>query len=272
MPSPFPGMDPYLEGEEWSDFHGRFNFAMSDQLNERVGEDYFVRAERRVYVDEGGDERLAAVPDNVVFEARGSGGFGGSGGGGGVAVAAPAAGAVLCTIPAPAPRIERRETYLVVRRNPGRDVVTIIETLSPANKRGGEGRRQFLAKRDETLAGPAHWIEIDLLRGGEPLPLGGAVPPHAYRAVVSRAYDRPRCEVYPWTLADPLPTVPVPLKREDGQVPLDLQAVFETIFERTRYDRAFDYAAQPERPFTPAEAEFARTLSGVLTADGAPPP
>ena len=266
MPSPFPGMDPYLEGEEWSDFHGRFNFAMSDQLNERVGEDYFVRAERRVYVDEGGDERLAAVPDNVVFEARGAGGFAG-----GVAVAAPVAEAVPCTIPVPTPRIERRETYLVVRRNPGRKVVTIIETLSPANKRGGEGRRQFLAKRDETLAGPAHWVEIDLLRGGDPLPLGGTIPPHTYRAVVSRAYDRPRCELYPWTLADPLPTIPTPLKREDGQVPLDLQSVFETIFRRTRYDRALAYERQPEHPFTPAQAAFARTLPGVLTAEADAP-
>ena len=260
MPSPFPGMDPYLEGEEWSDFHGRFNFAMSDQLNERVSEDYFVRAERRVYVDEDGDEFLAAVPDNVVFEASAFGG------GGGVAVAEPVAKAVVGTIPRPAPVIERRETYLVVRRNPGREVVTVIETLSPSNKRPGEGRRRFLHKREEVLEGAAHWVEIDLLRGGEPTPLGGSIPPHTYRAIVSRAANRPRCEVFPWTLADPLPTIPVPLKPEDGHVALDMQQVFETIFGRTRYDRAFDYAGeQPDVPFTPAELAFARSLPGVLT-------
>lgn len=32
MPSPFPGMDPYLEGEEWVDVYQRFATAISDHL------------------------------------------------------------------------------------------------------------------------------------------------------------------------------------------------------------------------------------------------
>ena len=272
MPSPFPGMDPYLEGEEWSDFHLRFNIQMSDQLNERVSEDYFVRAERRVYIDEEGDETLASVPDNVVFSVRtdrAAGYASGNAGGGGLAALAVTE-PIAASIPRPSPAVKRRETYLVVRRHPGREVVTVIETLSPSNKRRGTGRRQFLAKREETLDGPAHWVEIDLLRGGEPMPLSGTIPPHTYKAVVSRAYDRPRCEVFPWTLADPLPVLPIPLKREDGQVPLDLQSVFKTIYARTRYDAGFDYQDQPhDVPFTPAELAYVNTLDGVRVAHSA---
>jgi hypothetical protein len=32
MPSPFPGMDPYLEGYLWSDVHHRLATQISDQL------------------------------------------------------------------------------------------------------------------------------------------------------------------------------------------------------------------------------------------------
>ena len=168
-------------------------------------------------------------------------------------------------IPEPDPALERRETYLVIREMPGREVVTVIETLSPTNKRRGEGRRQFLSKREEVLESDAHWVEIDLLRGGERTPLGGTLPPHTYRAVVSRVAERPRCAIFPWTLADRLPTIPIPLKPEDGHVALELQTVFETIYRRARYHREFDHAGRrPRVPFTPAEAAYARTLPGVL--------
>ena len=255
---PFPGMDPYLEGEGWGDFHGRFNFAMSDFLNDRVGDGYLVRAERRVYEED--EPGTAAVPDNLVFEVPS--GFGG----GGVATATATAAPVVGTIPKPDPGRLRRETYLVVREMPAREIVTVIETLSPANRRRGEGRRRFLEKREEVLESDAHWVEIDLLRGGEPTPLGGTLPPHTYRAVVSRVSDRPRCDIFPWTLAEPLPTIPVPLKPADGHVSLEMQSIFDTIYDRARYHREFDHAARgPVVPFTPAEERFARTLPGVLT-------
>ena len=274
MPSPFPGMDPYLEGEEWTDFHGRFNIAMSAALSRPLRPKYAVRAERRVYLDDGGGEDgtgggVPRTPDYLLFRDFGAH-PGGSAGGGGTAVAAPLLHApVVGTLPQP---VRRRETYLVIRTVPGRELVTVIETLSPANKRrGSRGRRQYLRKREEILAGSVHLVEIDLLRGGEPMPtqFAGEEPP--CRVIVSRAGDRPQCGVFPVPLPATLPTVPVPLLPEDGHVPLNLQAVFERTFDEIGYEFQIDYTREPTPPFGADEAAFARTLPGVLTADGDAP-
>ena len=262
MPSPFPGMDPYLEGEEWTDFHTTFNTVMRELLNELLDPHYTVRVEKRVYLELEDDARAQQVSDNLLFKHLNTPGR--FSGGGAATLERPIAEAVPATVPV---EVERRETFLTVRNLPGRKVVAVIETLSPSNKRPGRrGREVYLRKRQEILNGPAHLLEIDLLRGGERPPLGGNVPQSTYRAVISRAERRPRCDVFPCDLAEPLPTLPVPLSVEDGPAPLELQKAFRMVYERARYDRTLDYAAPPEVPFSPAEATFARTLPGVLTS------
>jgi hypothetical protein len=43
MPSPFPGMNPYLEKEDaWSDFHNRFIIAAAEAIGPQVKPAYFV--------------------------------------------------------------------------------------------------------------------------------------------------------------------------------------------------------------------------------------
>ena len=69
---------------------------------------------------------------------------------------------------------EVQERYLEVREVGSGQVVTVIEVLSPKNKRTGEGRQAYLSKRQRILASQTHLIEIDLLRGGESLPMVGA--------------------------------------------------------------------------------------------------
>ena len=49
MPSPFPGMDPFLESQEWEDFHTTFNTILRERLGPSLEPDYLVRVERRVY-------------------------------------------------------------------------------------------------------------------------------------------------------------------------------------------------------------------------------
>ena len=66
-----------------------------------------------------------------------------------------------------------RVRYLEVRDREGREVVTVIELLSPSNKRAGDDRESYLAKRRELLRSPAHLVEIDLLRGWTPMPQEG---------------------------------------------------------------------------------------------------
>jgi hypothetical protein len=111
-----------------------------------------------------------------------------------------------------APR-ERRETCLVIHEVPTMEIVTVIETLSPANKRASsDGREQYLAKRQEILQSRTNLVELDLLRGGKRLPAVG-MPSGDYFALVSRGHRRPRTDVFHWTLRQPLPTIPIPLKQ-----------------------------------------------------------
>jgi hypothetical protein len=237
MPSPFPGMDPFIEDQEWEDFHSTFNTVMRERLGPEVRPRYAVRVERRVYVEhhlEAGDQvRWADV--SILW----------SGSDAPIATANQGATAssvapIECLLPSPQ---ERRETYLVIREVPSMEIVTVIETLSPANKRASsDGREQYLAKREEILQSRTNLVEIDLLRGGKRLPVIGR-PQGDYFAIVSRGYRRPRADVFPWTLRQPLPTIAIPLKKGEPEVLLDLQAVFTTVCERADYQLSIDYDA-----------------------------
>ncbi|MBV8077286.1 MAG: DUF4058 family protein, partial [Planctomycetaceae bacterium] len=48
MPSPFPGMDPYLEAPYiWPDFHDRLASEISGHLNQTLPNPYYARLEMR---------------------------------------------------------------------------------------------------------------------------------------------------------------------------------------------------------------------------------
>ncbi len=163
---------------------------------------------------------------------------------------------VECVLPMPE---ERREAYLVIRSRESHEVVTILEILSPANKRPhSDGHREYLAKRESVLQSQTHLIELDLLRGGQRLPTVGPLPEGDYFAVVSRAQRRPRAEVYAWPLRHTLPSIPVPLTSGDDDVSLDLQAIFSTVFDRARYDLSINYEAALTPALAEADAKWAR--------------
>jgi hypothetical protein len=121
-------------------------------------------------------------------------------------------------------------------------------------------------KRDAILESRTHRVELDLLRGGARLPLAGPVPAGDHFAIVSREQRRPRVDVYAWTLRQPLPTIPIPLKPQDGEVLLNLQQALTAVYDRVRYDHSIDYAAAVEPPLSPDDAIWARQ---VLDAAGA---
>jgi len=160
---------------------------------------------------------------------------------------------------------ERRETYLVIREVPSMEIVTVIETLSPANKRASsDGREQYLAKREEILQSRTNLVELDLLRGGKRLPVIG-MPPGDYFAIVSRGYRRPRADVFHWTLRQSLPTISIPLKKDEPEVPLDLQSVFTTVYDRARYQLSLNYSAKTSVPLNESDAKWMRELPIATT-------
>jgi hypothetical protein len=250
-------MDPQLENQEWQDFHTRFNLAISDALAPRVEPRYVVRVERRVYVEHTlpADDELRWADVAILrsdSEPAGASAWGAE------FASATAIAPVECELPMSE---ERHETFLVIRERESMEVVTVLETLSPANKRlGTSGRQQYLSKRESVLESRSHLIELDLLRGGARLPVVGRLPPGDFYAIVSRSGRRPKAEVYAWTLRHPLPGISVPLKQGDADVTLDLQAVFTTVYDRARYRLSLNYHRPLDPPLTEVQSAWARQL------------
>jgi hypothetical protein len=153
----------------------------------------------------------------------------------------------LLTLPAIDP-VE--EIYLVIRSREKDDVVTVIELLSPTNKLSRDGRTEYLNKRNAVLHSEANLVEIDLLRGGKRLPTVEPLPAGDYFAFVTRVERRPKVEVYSWPLERRLPKIPIPLAEGDPDVMLDLQAVFDTTYDRAGYDYALKYSKPVEPPLS----------------------
>ena len=157
----------------------------------------------------------------------------------------------------------RKEARLAIYDHETDDIVTVIELLSPSNKRRhGDGRREYLAKRQEFFEKTFNLVELDLLRSGARLPMAGPLPPGDFYAIVSRANRRPRCEVYPWTLRDKLPAIPIPLKHGDADAVVPLQEVFDTVYQRARYDLSVKYDSPLDPPLSDVELQWVKQLTG----------
>jgi Protein of unknown function (DUF4058) len=146
-----------------------------------------------------------------------------------------------------------------IRDTANRQLVTAIEVLSPTNKRG-DGREEYLAKRRRMLLSTAHLLEIDLLRQGQRVPMQNPLPRAAYFIFLSRVERRPITEIWPISLTEPLPVVPVPLLPGDKDEVLDLQQTFATTYDLVGYDLALDYTQPPEILLPPEDAAWAETL------------
>ena len=129
---------------------------------------------------------------------------------------------------------EVRITWVEIRALPELELVTAIEVLSPISK-SWQGRQAYLDKRDELHASRVNLVEIDLLFGGAPLPMKERIEPGAYYAIVARGARLPVAEVYRWTVRDPLPRLPIPLREPDPDVLIDLAALVRRVYELGRY-------------------------------------
>jgi hypothetical protein len=234
-------MDPFIESQLRQDFHTTFITVLRELLMPQVRARYVVEVQQYVYLarDDEEPDRLIA-PDLAVLEGRSDLSVPAES----VATAATLA-PVIHTVPVPR-RYEQK--FLSIRNRQSRNVVTVIELLSPWNKTPGEGRTEYLVKRSNILYTPANLVEIDLLRGGQRLATREPLAPADYYAFVFCTGRMPQVDVYGWTLHDRLPAVPVPLAGDDPDVLLDLQAAFTTTYDRAGYDYALDYGLPVEPP------------------------
>ena len=234
-------MNPYLEQDDaWHDFHERFIPFVATLLGGQLRPRYIVKIDEHIFVHELPAESRRWVGRADVSVARGSEQT--------VGQQAAATGTGLLEAPARVrlPAVDReRLSYVEIRDRRDRELVTVVELLSPANKDPGPDREQCLAKRMEILSGPVHLVEIDLLRGGPPLPAANR-PDCSYSVLVSRVERRLDADFWPISLRDRLPEIPIPVRAPDHDARLDLQAVLDRIFDDAGYaDYIYDGTPRP---------------------------
>jgi len=148
-----------------------------------------------------------------------------------------------------------RQRYLEIRDRRNRELVAVVELLSPVNKKSGPYRAQYLTKRSEILASPAHLVEIDLLRDGRAMP-DQERPSSTYGVMVSRVEERPAADFWPIGLRQPLPTIPVPLRQANSYASLELQVLLHQVYDRGTYAEEI-YEQEAEPPLDPADLDWA---------------
>lgn len=266
MPSPFPGMDPYLEDPLlWPSVHHLMITHIGATLNRALPSGYVAAFGERVYV---------AGPDRDIFPdvfVKGPT----------VPGAAPSSRQAAIGMLGDPPWVvavasdEVVEGFVEIRAlDQDRPVVTTIEVLSPRNKTlGSEGRQLYRQKQREILASPTHLLEIDLLRSGQhtvaaPREALLGRSPYDYLVSLSRGDQRYECEVWGIPMRLPLPRVRVPLSGPDPDVVLDLQAVFRGVYEDGAFERVLDYRQPPKVPLGKSESAWAIELLRITGGSG----
>ncbi len=259
--SPFPGMDPYLEGDLWQEFHDTLANQIRAQLLPLLPPRYVALLEKRYVIEDPGID-LVVVPGHriiypdvhVVHTVRETA----------IAVESDVEIASRVRLVSHVAE-ELPQLSIEIRDIANRRLVTVIEILSPANKHG-RGLAEYLERRYDLLKTATHLLEIDLLRGGERLPLyGGELPSAAYYLYLSRFNQRPYTDVWPVQLRERLPAIPVPLLPPDADVTLNLQAAVNACFMLVGYQRLLDYTqAPPPPPLAPEELVWVRDVVSAI--------
>lgn len=226
--------DPRIEtGGLWPGFHAQFLVALSEHLNQALGEHYLSLIEERVYVSWEAPPPFVYQPDVSVVRSEVPRQAGVT-----TATTVEAAHPVLGTIPLPE---QVRERFVSVKTLAG-ELVTVVELLSPNNKRPShEGQRAYLTKREELLWARLNLVEIDLLIQGERMPLASPWPPGDRFVLVARGTRLGGAEIYPISGNAPLPAIRFPLKTPDPDAVLDLQHILAVAWKRGNYPRLLQH-------------------------------
>jgi len=232
MAGPFLGMDPYLEFQgSWLDFHNRLVSEICNVLGLALPGSYVARVDERIEVVTSGAEPSGLYRPDVLIgrydqDVASPQGISRSN----AALLEPELAEVIDRDPE-----ELRITWVEVRALPDLELVTSIEVLLPVNK-AWQGRKDYLAKRDQLHEARVNLVEIDLLLGGAPLPMKQRIQPGGYYAIVARGPRLPVAELYRWSVRDRLPSLPIPLREPDPDVIIDLAALVDRVYTLGRYD------------------------------------
>ena len=243
MPSPFPGMDPYLEGYLCPDVHSALAHKIRQQLAPQIQPKYVARLEISVIEDYSPEAEIGIMyPDVEVIKVsarshappQAPGGMGG----------AEAVSSITAPLTIPLPQV--RLTTVALRDVAQNILVTSIEILSPINKRE-PNLSHYRQKRERLREAHVHLLEIDLLRRGTRAWMHPRLPQVSYLVLLTRAQAN-AVEVWPIALKAPLPILPVPLRSPDPDVILDLSAALKAVYDEAFYQLSIDYTQDPPPP------------------------
>jgi hypothetical protein len=246
-------MDPYLEGPEWHSFHIEFSSAITRDLIPRLRPKYYARtmpyfvtgsssqdimiSQREIYPDVGVTLKETATTWDITRTAI-----------------APTPIQLQTAVSTQIPHV-----VVEIFVKASGELVTVIEILSPANKRG-KGYDEYLEKRNRLLKSNIHLIEIDWLRQGQRIPMIDPLPDVPYFIFLSRVQTRPIIDVWPIQFNSKLPTIPIPLLPEGEDILSDLQALFTAVYDALDYSTLLDYSKPPPIPLEAETAVWAANL------------
>ncbi len=206
MPSPFPGMDPYLENEDhWSTFQPLLVHAVHQLLQPGLLDRYRARVGERQYTSE--QILFTSISREEHEESF-------------IEVRQRSDGRLITLIEAVSPAnkttAEGRKVYCERRDEAKRMSVNLVEI-------------------DLILQG------TPLIEYAQ-----DSVPTWDYAVVVTRWTQPDRCEIYSTTLAKRLPRFRLPLASDDRDTVFDLQAAVARAYEQGGFSGRIDYAKTPQ--------------------------
>jgi len=245
-------MDPFLEHPRlWPGVHNALIAAVQRALAPALKPKYVVRLEERTYLSEPEELVFIGKPDVAVVTPRTPTEPGRDAGRSNVAAVA---------VRVPTPDVVR-ETWLEVRAAASGEVVTVLELLSPTNKRpGSAGRQLYEGKRMTVLGTRTHLVEVDLVRAHPPMAVYGTDRSSDYRILISRGDRRPRAELLLFSVRDPIPSFALPLRPSDDEPSVDVDGLLHRLYDDLDYGASIDYAADPVPALRPEDADWANEL------------
>jgi hypothetical protein len=253
MPSPFPGMDPYLEEPSgWHPFHTKLVAALADSLNSSLPDGYYAEIEHRRVAPVWEDKLFVAQPDALVV--------------------GPGSTATATLTPARSPskmgldilpisNEPMKERYLEIRtQGEPQNVVAVVEVLSYSNKLGGRDRDRYLQKRGQIVVSRTSLIEIDLLHTGARMPGWDEDLPYHYGVIAGPGYRRPHAKLFGFTVQEEAVSFSLPLDGVANEPEVNLQDLLVDLYARGRYSMRIDYSRKPHPPLAAEDEAWADTL------------
>lgn len=213
MPSPFPGMDPYLEDlRHWPIFHHQFITALSDALQPALSDKYRLRIGTRVY-----------HTDQVLFTS-------------------------IVKEEQREPFLEIRQKSSADRLVTLIEMVSPANRLHTEGRRRYALRRQEARSEGAHLVE----LEV-VLQGQSVLDTDlSALTERSYVCCVTRSSRPIKHDSYGAALAKRLPRIRLPLLADERDLVLDVQALVNRVYDRC-FEGKIDYNKDPHVPLSEEE-------------------